>query len=190
MHSWLSTFRTPERPPIANLAIHIFQASLNGAEALKESIHAADEKDRTKRLYLIELEFLYLFMHMTNRVALAELGHERRARMQAQLGPLIFQPTIESIFGHLTPETKDGIENEFFEKLNCAELEYAECKQLLDPEDPLASNALFSKFAAKVCGLLGNRYNPALFGQVTILAADSYVKLNLPETIRALGKQL
>ncbi len=194
MQPWLDTFRESEHPPIADLARRIFRASFNGTQALMSSVRDEDYIGRTERLYLVQFEFLYFFMHMASRVAFGELGHERRCKMQDQLIPLIVQPTIESIFGHSPANMKDKMESEFIEKLNNAELEYATCKQLFDRENLFASNALFSKFAAIVCDLLGLKRKGEdtiylqTFAKVAELALDLYKELNLPEVIRALDK--
>ena len=195
MRPWLNTFRKPEIPPVADLAQRIVKASLSNAEALKESIHAGDEKDHTLRWFAVVCEFLYFFMHMTNRFAYGELGHERRCRVQDQLYPLVIRPTIESIFGHWPVNLKDKMESEFIEKLGNAESEYGECKKLLDSDNPFAEDALFSKFARNVCELLGEDTSELtpytqIYIKVTSLAMDSLKELNLPETLLAVGKEL
>lgn len=66
MSSWFKTFRKQELPPIADLANRIVQASMKEGEALKSSINAKDENDRTLLCLGVVTEFLYFFMHMTN----------------------------------------------------------------------------------------------------------------------------
>jgi hypothetical protein len=195
MQYWLRTLRKPDVPPIGGLARHIVQFSLSDADALKSSIRAKDEKDHTQRWFAIVCEFLYFFMHLTNRFAYRELGHEQRCKVQDQLYPLIVRPTIESIFGHWPTKLKDGMETEFVEKLGDSEVEYAECKQLIDRENPLAASALFSKFAGNVCDLLGVEKSDTAayaetFMKVIELAVASFSKLELTETLRAVGKGL
>lgn len=195
MRSWLSTFRKPEVPPVGDLARRIVQASLSDAEALKSSIRAKDDKDHTKRWFAVVCEFLYFFMHLTNRFAYRELGHDQRCKIQDQLYPLIIRPTIESIFGHWPQNLKDGIESDFIENLGNSEIEYAKCKQLLDRDNPLAQDALFSKLAGNVCSLLGAEKTDTAayagtFMKVLELASDSFSQLNLPEMLRAVGKGL
>jgi hypothetical protein len=195
MRSWLSTFRKPEVPLVGDLARRIVQASLGDAEVLKSSIQAKDDKDHTKRWFAVVSEFLYFYMHLTSRFAYKGLGHEQRCKVQDRLYPLIIRPTIESIFGHWPQHLKDGIENDFIKNLGNSEIEYGECKQLLDRDNPLAQDAVFSKFAGNVCDLLGAEKNdPAayagIFMKVIDLAIGSFEKLNLQETLRGIGKEL
>lgn len=195
MRSWLSTFRKPEITPVGDLAQRIVQASLCDAEALKSSILAKDEKDHTKRWFAVVSEFLCFYMHLANRFAYRVLSHEQRCKVQDRLYPLIIGPTIESMFGHWPQHLKDGIESDFMKNLDNSEIEYAACKQLLDRENPLAQEALFSKFAGNVCGLLGvEKSDPGAYAgtfmKVIDLVLGSFDKLNLEETLRAVGKEL
>jgi len=87
------------------------------------------------------------------------------------------------------------MEREFFEKLNSAEIEYGECKQLIDRDNPLSQDALFSKFAGNVCELLGlEKADTATYAntfmKVIDIAIDSFKELNLSETLRVAGKGL
>jgi hypothetical protein len=195
MRSWLSTFRKPEVPPVGDLARRIVQASLTDAETLKASIQAKDDKDHTQRWFAVVCEFLYFYMHLTNRFAYRELGHEQRCRVQNELYPLIIRPTIESIFGHWPKNLKDGIESDFIKSLGNSEIEYAECKQLLDRDNPLAQKALFSRFAGNICDVLGAEKSDAAayatsFMKVIDLAIGSFGKLNLEQSLRTIGKEL
>ena len=195
MRSWLSTFREPESSVLEDLARRIAHAALSDADALKSTIRPNDDKEHTKRWFEIVFEFLYLYMHLTNRVADAELGQERRCKVQHQLYPLIVRPTMESIFGHWPQNLKDGIESDFSKYLNSSEIEYGDCKQLLDRDNPLSEDALFSKFAGIVCDLLGADKNnftayAGTFMRVIDLVLDSCNKLKLRETLREVGKEL
>jgi hypothetical protein len=175
---------------VRDLARRIVLAALRDAEALKSTIHAKDEKDCTKRWFAVVCEFLYFFMHMTSRFAYREFGHERRCKIQDQLYPLIIRPTIEAIFEHWPQNLKDGMESEFIENLGRAEIEYGECKQLLNRDNPLAQDALFSKFAGNVCEQLGAEKTDTAayartFMRVLELATNSFNQLDLPECLRS-----
>ena len=175
---------------VRDLARRIVIASLKDAEALKSTIHAKDDKDRTQRWFAVVCEFLYLFMHLASRFAYREFGHERRCKIQDQLYPLIIRPTIESIFGHWPQNLKDGMETEFIENLGKAEIEYGECKRLLNRDNPLAKDAIFSTFAGNVCELMGAEKTDTAayagtFMKVLELATDSVNQLDLPECLRS-----
>lgn len=134
-------------------------------------------------------------MHMANRFAYEELSHENRCKVQNELYPLIVPPTIETIFGHWPVNLKEGLEREFKDKLNNAEIEFAACKQMLDRNDSLSQDALFSKFARNVCDLLGvdksdTANYSAIYARVLGLALDAFGQLKLPETMVAVGREM
>jgi hypothetical protein len=83
-------------------------------------------------------EFVYFFLHLTNRSAFAQLGHEKRNKLYDALAPLVVDDTARTLctlFGWPT-NLKDGMKREFCNNLNCAEMEYGSCKELLlDPKD-------------------------------------------------------
>ena len=195
MPSWLDTFRKPQVSPVASLAERIATASFSNAEALKTSICGDDKKHQMQCWFAVLCEFLYFFMHLTNRFAYGELGHGVRCKLQVQLYPLVVGPTLQAVLGHWPKDLKDGVEAEFGEKLNTAEIQYAECRKLVSPENPFAEDALFSKFAGNICELLGVEKTDftsyaEVHMRVTGLTMDSFKELNLPETIRAIGKEL
>jgi hypothetical protein len=187
--SWAKTVREPEFPAVAGLARQIVEASLKDAEALKAFIDPTDEKDAFVCLYMTVCEFLYFFLHLTNRFAYAELGHEARCKVQEELYPLIIRPVIESILGDWPADRKKRLQGEFIQSLNNSELEYGECKKLVNSDNPYAGDALFSKFADRVCETIcGEKIETKrlldIHPKATQLAFDSFKALNLSETLR------
>lgn len=86
------------------------------------------------------------------------------------------------------------IESELSEKLNCAESEYAECKQLLDRGDMHSQTALFSKFANNIVEIVtadrnDNVSRTTTFKKAMDLALDAFKELDITETIRILRKE-
>lgn len=193
--SWLSTFRQPDIPAAGRLALRIGEVSLRNAEALKGLIHAEDEKEHQRRWFTVVCEFLYLFMHLTNRFAYGFLGHEKRCKMQDQIYPIIVRPMIQTIFRHWPSNLKEGMEGDFADKLNDAEIEYGQCKQMFDPKMPFCQDALFAKFATVVCDLLGvektdgSEYT-GTYLKVVELAVSSFREIRLADEVRAIGKEL
>ncbi len=192
--AWLATFCGPESSPAAELGRKIFRVSLTGADLLKPAIITNDEKTVAFRWFLVLSEFLGFFLHMTNRFVCKELGHERRCEVQEEIHYLLVHPTVEAIFGHWSSDLRTKIESELSEKLNCAESEYAECKQLLDRDDMHSQTALFSKFANNIVEIVSadrndNVSRTTTFKKAMDLALDAFKELDITETIRILRKE-
>jgi hypothetical protein len=187
---WFNTFKK-DKSAIVELSNVIFKSSLDCAEALKNYLNDFTEKERQERWIYILFEFIYFFMHMTNRIAFGKLGNEGRIKLQDELAPLIIGPTIESLFGHWPRKLKQGIKNDFYEKLNDAEIEYSGCNELLSKDHPFTSDkALFSKLARNVAELSGHSNNPAMLLQIITVSVDAWKNMKLEELVVAVGKEL
>jgi hypothetical protein len=124
---------------LSKLGKRVFERSLLCAESLRPDLEAKfgkDSKEFQSKYFPILFEFMYFFLHLTNRSAFAQLGHEKRVKLQGELGRPAIDAMIETYFGHWPKNLKDGIERDFYNNLNNAEMEYGSCKALLlKPED-------------------------------------------------------
>lgn len=134
-------FNTSKRnvSALRKLGAMIFKNSLLCAESLRPDLEEKFGKD-TQNFHSIytqvRFEFMYFFFHLTNRSAFRQLGQETRTKLQNNLGPLAIDATIQALLGHWPKHLKGAIENDFYENLNNAEMEYGACKHLLlKPED-------------------------------------------------------
>ena len=165
--------------PLRELGKALQVASAQCANEMKRWI--TDDAEKIQRESLVYFEFVYFFMHITNRVAFRILGHERRTKLQEELGPAMVHAVVESLCGHWPGEMKERIKHEFFEKMNDAEVEYSACP-LQSSDNPLGSNALFPLLARHVADLAGSPDNPevildALYVARTALAATDLDRL-------------
>ncbi|UCD56981.1 MAG: hypothetical protein JSV16_14365 [Candidatus Hydrogenedentota bacterium] len=63
-----------------------------------------------------------------------------------ELGPLVLGPTIETLFADWPQNLKDRIEEDFYQSLNRAEIEYSKCKELfVKPGDEELLKRLLSR---------------------------------------------
>jgi hypothetical protein len=129
--------------PIVFLGDAIFESALVCAEAIRPQIDFPSEREREMQWVFILYEFVYFFMHMTNRAAYRVLGQDSRTRLQEELGTSIPVAVTEAICGHWPAELKSKLVGEFFQNLNNAELEYAECKQIFS--ESLAEDAILTR---------------------------------------------
>ncbi|MGA2831656.1 MAG: hypothetical protein ABSE55_01165 [Terracidiphilus sp.] len=136
--SWFNSSKKNESA-LSKLSDKVFEKSLLCAEVLKPDLEkkfGKDSKEFHSKYIPVLLEFMYFFLHLTNRSAFAQLGHEKRNILYDELAPLTIDATIETYFGHWPKNLKDGMERDFCDNLSNSEMEYASCKELLlKPED-------------------------------------------------------
>jgi len=138
--SWFNIFMNNESA-LSKLSKNISEKSLLCAEALRPDLEkkfGKDTKEFQSKYILVLLEFMYFYLHLTNRSAFAQLGHEKRNKLQEELVPLVIDDsarTLCTLFGWPT-NLKDGIKRDFYNNMNNAEMEYGSCIELLlDPKD-------------------------------------------------------
>jgi hypothetical protein len=176
---------------IGDLALAIGRAGFSCGEAMKPHVHYESEDKITEQWIYVCFEFMYFFAHMTDRVAFAQLGYERREKLLAILGPLIAEPAIEAFFGHWPDDLKAKMLSEFYQKMNDAQLDYSTCHELISKDNPITGNALFSKLARNVAELCGDSpTDPAAHIVPYGVAIEAWGQLHLDKHIEAVEKVL
>ncbi|MGO9274051.1 MAG: hypothetical protein ACLQOO_28075 [Terriglobia bacterium] len=138
--SWFNSSKKDDSA-LFKLSKKIFEKSLLCAETLKPDLEekfGKDSKEFHSKYIPVLFEFMYFFLHLTNRSAFAQLGHEKRNKLYDALAPIVIDDTARTLctwFGWPT-NLKDGIKRDFCNNLNNAEIGYGSCKELLlDPKD-------------------------------------------------------
>lgn len=169
--NWLNSFKKNESA-LSKLSKKIFEDSLSCAESLRSDLEdkcGKDSKEFQSKYVPVIFEFMYFFLHLTNRSAFSQLGHEKRNKLQSQLAPLVIEPTIDAFFGHWPKDLKDGIKNDFYSNLNNAEMGYGSCKELLlKPEEdtPTREKIESGKLSKSMVGQLIDNLSQIIEGEV------------------------
>lgn len=164
--------------PIDDLTLAIVSAGWKCSQSVKPHLRPVKEfaeHPEVQEVYVF-YEFLYFYLHLVNRQAHSRLGPDRVAKLQGAVGPLIVPAAVDTFFAHWPEKFKSGIERNFYEKLNDAEMEYASCKLLFPEKKPIDDTALCSRLAMKVSNLAGydagvERLSDASLGFVNIIDA-------------------
>lgn len=176
-----------EYRPISEIGKAIIEASVNCRDTIKNIIKIPHEKEQQEREILIFYEFIYFYMHLTLRHAFGKLSQTQMQKMQEYLGPLISSVAIESYFAHWPEDLKQNMTNEFYEKLNDAETEYAECTKNIPPaktdeeRSKQIFQSLFLKLASNVVNLATEEGNISLLPNVVEVALNEWKKMRLNE---------
>jgi hypothetical protein len=147
-----------QRQPINDLCLSIIWAADRCAKAV-QSCSKIDPKAHGGRPELQQVyifyEFIYFFLHITNRQAHRKLGPTLVATLQKEITPVIVPTAVDTFFAHWPETYKSGIEGTFYEKLNDAEMEYANCRGLISDASPIAESVLCGRLARNILSLSG-----------------------------------
>jgi hypothetical protein len=186
-----------EYGPLGELGKAIIQASVNCLNAVKKLINKPSEKERITSEIFVFYEFIYFYIHLTLRQAFGNLTKEQTQKLQDYLGPLISSTAIDSYFAHWPEDRKQRMTDDFYQKLNDAELEYTECTNQIpldlskdkDERSKYIFRALFTKLSFNVANLAGNdNNNLTLIEPVMEVAMNEWMRMRLDKLIADVKK--
>lgn len=140
--------------PLNRLGIAIVGAAFSAQRNLAQVFGFSMEGRPSEPQILMFYEFLYFFSHVALRSVVAKGFTEPQiAKLQGCLGPLLASTAVDSFFRHWPEDLKTKMNSEVYQKLNDAEVEYAGCRGLLSPDDPLSRDSLIGRVAGNVADL-------------------------------------
>jgi hypothetical protein len=180
-----------EHEAILELGMAIASAAMQGGHAMRSEITADSEDKANEQFIYVCYEFLYFFMHLTDRFAFQKIGLERRSKLMDALEPLITGPAVDAFFDHWPENMKSKMRSEFRGKMNDAQIGYAECKGMVSESDPINSNSLLSTFARNIAELCGNSPTDPHVHMIPYgIAVESYTKLDLAKHMESVAAVL
>jgi TPR repeat protein len=181
-----TTIIMKRRQPIGDLCIWIVSAADGCTKTvlprLDDNPSACGGQPEFLEVY-IYYEFLYFYLHLMNREAHANLGSDKVSLIQHEVTLIIAPTAIDTFCSHWPTEYKSRLEREFYNKLNNAEVEYANCKGGLVAEDgSLDKNTLCSQLAMNILRIAG--YSTQTVRPVDILRAANLIQATVLKTLR------
>ena len=104
--------------PVRDICLSIVQAAENCKLVLKTDLNFEDKKEKDLAEMLVFYEYLYFFIHLTLRLALGKFTETQMKKMREYMGPVIVGTAIDSYTKHWPEDLKEGMKNEFYDKLN------------------------------------------------------------------------
>jgi len=149
--------------PIHALSKAIIEGSLSMANSLRPSMEFKSEEENEENWVYVLFEFQYLLLHLLSRFSAIQLGPEKRSALLEDIGPLVIEPTIRTIFGHWPDDLQNKIKSEYYENLAKSEFEYGSCKRVWAENgvDDM-NNIVFHRFGKNVASIMGNSHNLGL----------------------------
>lgn len=172
--------------PLGKLGEAIVRAADGARRASAPALGFTLEGTPSEQQFLVMYELLYFFSHLSIRTAFATGFTEAQiGRLQGYLGPLLSSTAVGMFFRHWPEELKRKIRSEFYERLNDAEVEYAECRGLLSQENPFDKTTLLGRLASNIADLCAKPRDPTIMTAVVAEGSRSYTDMQLKKLIAA-----
>lgn len=183
----------PEKDPYRVLGFAIIEAAIRCVERIEPSFlpGKARTEARVTEFYLFN-EFLYFFMHMSNRAAFPEgFNEQERNAFLEKLFPVLIA-TVTDLFAEDLPEKIKGrIRGEFYDNVHSAEIGYSMSKELVSKESkPSSGDSLLAKLSRNVGAKMDKQYNPEVLTQVTLAAFEELTKADIPKLVAGIRTAL
>jgi hypothetical protein len=169
--------------PAKDICLSIVQAAENCKLILRTDLNFEDKKEKDLAEMLVFYEYLYFFIHLTLRLAFGKFTKTQIKKLREYMGPVIVGAAIDSYTIDWPKDLKEGVKKEFYDKLNQAELEYSECRVILDRDKPFSDNALFTKLAKNITELTGHNNNPLKIVEIILTSMEEYAKMDLNKLV-------
>jgi hypothetical protein len=171
-----------ERTPFQVLGLAIIHAANQCTKRMKPLFPSAKAKSDTAEIEMyVFFEFLFFFMHMTNRSAHSQgFTSEQIEKLQQSVYPDVIAVAIDSFMLHWPEEYKVKIRDEFYDNVNSADVEYSTSKRLMsEGYKPLSGDSLLDKLSRNVAAKMDKPYNPEVLIQALTAALEELRNANL-----------
>ena len=171
--------------PLGRLSMSIVCAADSAHKELAPILGISIQAEPSEERIYIFYEFLYFFSHLTLRSAIITgLTESQIKKLQGFLGPLLASTAIDSFFRHWPEDLKEKLIDEFYAKLNDAEIEYSECDEVMSEDHPFDSKTIFGKLANNVSILHERPSDPEIMAPAFVAAANAFTVMQLDRCIR------
>jgi hypothetical protein len=175
-----------ESEPYRVLGFAIIEAAIRCLERIKPFFLPGKGKTEAHLTeFWVFNEFLYFFMHMSNRAAFSEgFNEQERNAFLEKLFPGLIATVIDLFAEDLPEEIKEKFRGEFYDNVHSAEIGYSMSKELVSKEyKPLSGDSLLAKLSGNVAAKMDKQYNPEVLTQVTLAAFEELRNADIPKLV-------
>ncbi|MFV9645971.1 MAG: hypothetical protein ACNYWU_09130 [Desulfobacterales bacterium] len=127
----------------------LFESSMNGAQIFQDFDSENNKEMPVEVFWETVLEFQFLFLHITDRIAFGTMGNEKRSQFMDSLIENISQHNIDNAYNQPSssknPRLKEILSG-YFDRLNQRNVQYANYKKLFPDGKESPSGTLFWEF--------------------------------------------
>jgi hypothetical protein len=175
-----------EFSPFLNVASAIYQAAFSCEKGIDYS-RGDPERDRTVLPMKVYFEFLFFFLHLTDRMALSAFGDSRRVKFLNIVTPIVLTLSIDYWFDVPVEKKKEmraGLSDEF--KGNATRY-YGAATEWAFEENPIGGDTVVSRLGQSVAEMIGSENDPGIMFQAAIAVMKELGSSNLHALVKATG---
>ena len=145
---------------------YVFKIFKNSTIAVEVVHHLVEKKDTNQNKYnfsdtewsLILFEFIYFYLHFTDRFAFGHMNDEQREILMVELGKLCITAAVGAVFLKWPEDKKEKIKEECMGNFNISAAKYSKCEKWLPGKDGGAKGTLLWEFVKTIAKLVGQEH--------------------------------
>lgn len=163
--SLLDLFRKQEKNPREAYVLRLFRNSLLATDSLHNINNLSDTQWSS-----VLFEFLFLYLHITDRYVFAALGGQKRDEEMNLLYQAVFNSAIDAVFHRQQKKERENMMEEARQAYNSTIAEYSQYKKLFPEKDEAPKNTLLWEFGKNIMELIKST-NPGTMLHINTLAS-------------------
>lgn len=177
---WSNSFRQDSR---SDYLSKVFKASVEAADAVRslaeDKSFEQNKQGLSKTEWLsILFEFIYFYLHLTDRLAFGRLSEEKRGTFMTKLEEICISSAVNTTCDGWPKSKKDKIRKECMQNFFTSMEEYSRYQELFPKKGEGSKNTLFWEFGKNIAKLAGREMSTRYIMLSTKMAVDSLVVLD------------
>lgn len=157
---------------------------------LKRAMEDADTIRKTNneindvQWFSILLEFVYLYLHMTDRIASELLNNEQRGLLNKWLAEVVIDSVVYAVCKDWESNRINGIKQDCWKNFYTAMEEYSRYKKLFPEKDEGTKDTLFWEFSKLIANYAGCKDNIGFFFDCQFIVIDSLKYIDIKSFVK------
>jgi hypothetical protein len=131
----------------------------------------------------ILFEFIYFYLHLTDRFAFGHMNEERRGSLMTDLEEVCITAAVDAVCLRWPEDIKEKIKEECMGNFYISMAEYSKCKKWFPKKDEGAKGTLFWEFVKTIAKLAGQEHVVIFKLTVMQIATNSLKDLDIKSFI-------
>lgn len=182
---WFDTFKKDFREDYLN---KIFRNSIEDANAIRRLAEDKSFEQNKQGLsdtewLSIVFEFIYFYLHLTDRFAFEHMSEEQRAVLMTGVERICISSAVNAVCRGWPKDKKEKIKEECMENFHISMQEYSKYKKWLAEKGEGTKNTLFWEFGKMIAKLAGREMDARYIMLSVKIAIDSLKDLDIKSFI-------
>lgn len=182
---WFDTFKKDIRQDFLN---KIFKNSIEAANVIlnlakDESFEKNKQGLSFTEWFSILFEFIYFYLHLTDRFAFGYMDEDRRGILMTELEEICITSAVDEVCKGLTEDKKEKIKEECMQNFYISMEEYSKYKKWFPEKDEGLKDTLVWEFSKTIAKLAGQENNIVYIMACPSIAINSLKDLDIKSFI-------